>query len=152
VLDEVLLGMWEEDADVAGEVLNGLSLLAMKDAHPMSLSGGEKQRVAIATAIASGREIIVFDEPTSGLDYKHMRRVADNIRRLNEAGKTILVITHDPELILSCCTHAMRMEKGESAGVFALDASGLNEMLSFFMKEVQKDDVRRYLTEEGEAI
>ena len=107
----------------------------------MSLSGGEKQRVAIATAIASEREIIVFDEPTSGLDFTHMRKVAENIRRINEMGKTVFVITHDPELILSCCTSALIMENGTSTGTFTLDKRGRREILSFFMRDHESEEV-----------
>jgi energy-coupling factor transport system ATP-binding protein len=135
VLDEILLGMRKEDTAAAESILESMRLLDFKDAHPMSLSGGEKQRVAIATAIASEREIIVFDEPTSGLDLTHMRRVAENIRRLNGMGKTVFVITHDPELILSCCTHALKMENGAATGAFLLDETGRREILSYFMRE-----------------
>ena len=134
VLDEILLGMQREDNHTAKSILDSLRLFNLKDAHPMGLSGGEKQRVAIATAIASEREIIVFDEPTSGLDFTHMRRVAESIRKLNEMGKTVLVITHDPELVLSCCTHALKMENGETTGAFSLDEAGRHEILSFFIK------------------
>jgi energy-coupling factor transport system ATP-binding protein len=135
VLDEILLGMKKEDPDIAGNILDNLHLLELKDAHPMSLSGGEKQRVAIAAAIASEREIIVFDEPTSGLDFTHMRRVAQNIRRLCDMGKTTLVITHDPELILSCCTHELTLTDGAAADLFPLDEDGRREILSFFTRE-----------------
>jgi energy-coupling factor transport system ATP-binding protein len=135
VLDEILLGMQNEDVAAAKEILDSLHLLDLKDAHPMSLSGGEKQRVAIATAIASEREVIVFDEPTSGLDLTHMHRVAKNIRRLKEMDKTVFVITHDPELILSCCTHMLKLTDGAAAAVFQLDENGRREMLSFFMRE-----------------
>ncbi|MDR1300053.1 MAG: energy-coupling factor ABC transporter ATP-binding protein, partial [Oscillospiraceae bacterium] len=135
VLDEILLGMQNEDGAAAENILDSLHLLGLKDAHPMSLSGGEKQRVAIATAIASEREIIVFDEPTSGLDLTHMRCVAENIRWLNSMGKTVFVITHDPELIMSCCTHALKMEGGATAGAFPLDETGRREILSYFMRE-----------------
>ena len=65
------------------------------------LSGGQKQRVAIASAIVSNREIIVFDEPTSGLDLKHMREVARSLQSLADQGKTLLVIPHDPELVMA---------------------------------------------------
>jgi energy-coupling factor transport system ATP-binding protein len=116
VLDEVLLGMQNEDTGVACAILDSLRLLDLKDAHPMSLSGGEKQRTAIATAIASEREIIVFDEPTSGLDFTHMRRVAENIRRLGGMGKTVFVITHDLELILSCCSSLLKLTEGTAIG------------------------------------
>jgi energy-coupling factor transport system ATP-binding protein len=132
VLDEILLGMHGEDAANAEAIAERLHLLDLRDAHPMSLSGGEKQRVAIATALASEREIIVFDEPTSGLDLTHMRRVAENIQCLSAMGKTVFVITHDPELILSCCTHALKLESGTTTGAFVLDESGRREILSFF--------------------
>jgi energy-coupling factor transport system ATP-binding protein len=135
VLDEILLGMRKEDTAAAGSILESLRLRDVKDAHPMSLSGGEKQRTAIATAIASEREIIVFDEPTSGLDFTHMRRVAENIRRLGGMGKTVFVMTHDPELILSCCTHILKLSDGKAASAFGLDENGRREILSYFMGE-----------------
>ena len=69
------------------------------DCHPMSLSGGQKQRVAIASAIASDRTILILDEPTSGLDFKNMKEVSNEMRRLKEDGKTIFIITHDPEFM-----------------------------------------------------
>ena len=140
VLDEILLGMQNEDAARAESILNSLGLLAFKDAHPMSLSGGEKQRVAIATAIASEREIIVFDEPTSGLDFTHMSKVSENIRRINEMGKTVFVITHDPELILSCCTNALIMENGTSHRTFTMDKTGRQRILSFFMGKTKLEE------------
>lgn len=71
----------------------------------MALSGGQKQRVAIATALVSDRKILVLDEPTSGLDLQHMKEVADELVTIQKMGKTSLVITHDYELIVSCCTH-----------------------------------------------
>ncbi len=132
VLDEVLLSMEEEDEDKAELILEGLDLLHLKELHPMSLSGGQKQRVAIASAIASEREIVIFDEPTSGLDLRHMKEVADNLRKLAAMGKTIFVITHDPEFILSCCTHILHLEKGKVSVNEPLDGSGVKKMLDYF--------------------
>ena len=71
----------------------------------MGLSGGQKQRVAVASAIASGRPLILFDEPTSGLDLFHMRQVANVVNQVANAGRTALVVTHDPEFILRCCNY-----------------------------------------------
>ena len=116
VLTEVLLGVDvpAEDREVIAEsILSELDLLDYKEAHPMSLSGGQRQRVAIAGAIASHKEIIVFDEPTSGLDYRHMKEVARNIRKLSDMGKTQFVITHDPELVASCCNYFIFMDTGK---------------------------------------
>ena len=102
VLDEVLLSMTEENESAASEILKQFHLSELAERHPLSLSGGEKQRVAIASAIASGRTIIVFDEPTSGLDFRHMKEVSKSLHTLADQGKTLLVITHDPELIFLC--------------------------------------------------
>ena len=85
-----------------------------QELHPMSLSGGQKQRVAIGSAIASDKEILVFDEPTSGLDYHHMLEVADNLQRLSDMGKTLFIITHDPELIAKCCNYFVFIEHGKT--------------------------------------
>ena len=74
------------------------------DRHPQSLSGGQKQRLAIACALASGREILLLDEPTSGLDYGHMKETADMLKKLRDMGTTVLVVTHDTELIRHCCS------------------------------------------------
>lgn len=132
VMDEVLLSMETEDEKAGEEILAGLNLSAFKDIHPMALSGGQKQRVAIASAVASQRDIIIFDEPTSGLDLRHMREVSENIIRLQNKGKTIFVITHDPELILSCCTYVTELKNGKIEEEYALDEKGISRMLDFF--------------------
>ena len=96
------------------------------------LSGGQKQRVAIASAIVSNREIIVFAEPTSGLDLKHMREVARSLKSLADQGKTLLVITHDPELVMAGCSYVVHMEKGQIKESYPLDESGSKKVLDFF--------------------
>ena len=103
-----------------------------KDKPVTELSGGQKQRVAIASAIVSNREIIVFDEPTSGLDLKHMREVARSLKSLADQGKTLLVITHDPELVMAGCSYVVHMEKGQIKESYPLDESGSKKVLDFF--------------------
>lgn len=117
VLEEILLSIPEsypsdEREDRAREALRLLDMESFADMHPMALSGGQKQRVAIASGIAAEKEIILLDEPTSGLDYGHMRQVADVLRMLKENGKTVLVITHDLELIACCADHILHLENG----------------------------------------
>ena len=99
----------------------------------MALSGGQKQRVAIATALVSERKILVLDEPTSGLDLQHMKEVADELVTIQEMGKTSLVITHDYELIVSCCTYILHLEHGVVQEQYALDAAGLQRLQKFFI-------------------
>ena len=103
VLDEVLISQTEENEEEARRILACLDLEQFADRHPQSLSGGQKQRVAVASAIASGRDIMLFDEPTSGLDYTHMLQIGEILRNLKAHGKTVIVVTHDRELIKECC-------------------------------------------------
>ena len=58
----------------------------------------------------SNRSILIFDEPTSGLDFRNMKEVSNEMMRLKEGGKTILIITHNPELVECCCDYFMFME------------------------------------------
>ncbi len=111
VLEEVMISQETEDSEAALKILKDLDLLEYADRHPLSLSGGQKQRVAIASAIASGRNILLFDEPTSGLDHRHMLQVSDILKKLKEAGKTLIIVTHDAELIKSACTYMINFEQ-----------------------------------------
>lgn len=141
VLDEVLLSIPGKHSDNTAEcvskaesILKDMDLLPYKDCHPMGLSGGQKQRVAIASAIASERPLILFDESTSGLDLFHMRQVADSIKELADAGKTIVIVTHDPEFILRCCDDVLHLEKGSIKESYPLNGDlGKNRLLDFFM-------------------
>jgi energy-coupling factor transport system ATP-binding protein len=120
VLDEVLLGMHPKDETAAFEILESLNLKNYAEKHPMALSGGQKQRVAIASGVSSNRNLIVFDEPTSGLDYRQMLAVSATLKALANRGKTLFVITHDPELVLNCCHHVIRMDHGRVVEQYSL--------------------------------
>lgn len=131
VIDEVLLSMEEENIELAEMILSDLNLIHLKDAHPMALSGGEKQRVAIASAIASGKEILIFDEPTSGLDLKNMMKVSENLRYLQSIGVSSFIITHDYELIMETCSHIIHIEDGRIIDNYKIDEEKLKE---FFLR------------------
>ncbi len=112
VLDEVLISLpkkTENKQAKAINILNQLDLKFLANRHPQSLSGGQKQRLAIACALASDRKILVLDEPTSGLDYLHMQEIAKLLSKLRSLQKTIIVVTHDSELIHACCTRLIKM-------------------------------------------
>ena len=113
VESEVLLSMKNEDKEKCSQILDSLGLLEYRDKHPMALSGGQKQRVAIASAIAADAKLLLFDEPTSGLDYSHMVKVSELLRELADAGRTVLVSTHDPELIELCCDYVLSINNGK---------------------------------------
>ena len=99
-----------EDNSNIDEILKKYMLLDYKARHPASLSGGQKQRLTLAVAEIIDRDILILDEPTSGLDGANMRRIAGIIKELSEQGKTIIVITHDYEFILSCCSRVSIMK------------------------------------------
>nr|WP_292790772.1 energy-coupling factor ABC transporter ATP-binding protein [Methanobrevibacter sp.] len=127
VLDEVLLSMDDENFELAEEILTNLNLIHLKDAHPMALSGGEKQRVAIASAIASEKEILIFDEPTSGLDLKNMMKVSENLIYLQKLGITSFIITHDYELIMEACSHVLHMDDGRIVDSYKINEEKLKK-------------------------
>lgn len=64
---------------------------------PSQLSGGERQRVAIARALANDPEVILADEPTGNLDWESGRTVLELLKQLNRGGKTVILVTHNPE-------------------------------------------------------
>lgn len=118
VEEEVLISMsgCEDEKEAAAErILASMDLLPFRELHPLALSGGQKQRVAVASALASQKDLLIFDEPTSGLDRQHMLEVAENLRRLSALGKTIFLITHDPELVQECCEYFVFLSRGEVA-------------------------------------
>ncbi|MCR5734102.1 MAG: energy-coupling factor ABC transporter ATP-binding protein [Lachnospiraceae bacterium] len=118
VLEEVMISQETEDKEAALKILKSLDLAEYADKHPLALSGGQKQRVAVASAVASGRDIILFDEPTSGLDYYHMIQVSEILRNLQKAGKTVIIVTHDVELIKNACTCVIRFDPVREAQGF----------------------------------
>lgn len=82
--------------------LRKVGLWHKRDDHPQSLSGGEKQRLAIAVAQVSGKELIIFDEPSSGLCRPNMEGMVSFIHQMADNGQKVLIVTHDFELIKEC--------------------------------------------------
>ncbi len=93
-------------------ILAAMDLESQADRHPLALSAGQRQRLAIGTALASGREVVILDEPTSGLDLRHMQQVADALRHLAGDGRTVLVATHDTELVAACADQVIGLHQG----------------------------------------
>lgn len=93
------------------ELLKILDIEDKKNQMTGSLSGGQKQRVAIARALVNDAEIILADEPTGALDTKNGIQVMEILSRLHQQGKTIIMVTHNPEL-LGYCSRIVRIEDG----------------------------------------
>ena len=132
VEEEIILSMDEKNDNLLEGILKEFDLYDYRKQHPMSLSGGQKQRVAVASAVASMREYIVFDEPTSGLDYFHMMQVAECIKKMHEKGRTIFLITHDLELIYSCCNYIIHIENGMIKELYQVSKENEPKLRNFF--------------------
>lgn len=102
----------EADKERAGLLLEHLGLTGEKERHPLSLSGGEKQRLSVAAALMQDAQIFFLDEPTSGLDLENMNRVSALLKRLRSEGKTAFVITHDYEFLLNTCDRVLWLDHG----------------------------------------
>ncbi len=95
----------------AKEILRELGMEERISYKPDQLSGGQKQRVAIARALINSPEVIIADEPTGQLDSKSGKAVMDIFNNLNKQGKTIIVVTHDPE-VAKFATRIVKIEDG----------------------------------------
>jgi cobalt/nickel transport system ATP-binding protein len=105
VLDELLYGPLQlniketEALDRAFEVMKMLNIEGLKERPSYMLSGGEKKRVAIASVLTMNPEVLLFDEPSNGLDPRTQCFLMELLVALNEAGKTIVIATHDLSLV-----------------------------------------------------
>ena len=88
----------KERRERALEMLRLVGLEERSDFKPMELSGGQKQRVAIARALVTNPSFILGDEPTGALDTKTSVQIMELFKQFNEQGKTIVIITHEPEV------------------------------------------------------
>ena len=121
------LGMPEEKIEkLSNEALEIMELSEYKKRHPHSLSRGQRQRLAVASILALEPDLIVLDEPTTGQDRGHMLKFMDKIRELNKQGKTIVLITHDMELVAEYAERVVLMKHGK----ILLDGTTENVFLS----------------------
>lgn len=93
------LAMVCQKAEEVEALMQDLRLEHRRDAHPQSLSGGEKQRLALGKALCLPREVLLLDEPTSGLCRSNMENLAQLLQTRGNRFETILIVTHDKELI-----------------------------------------------------
>jgi energy-coupling factor transport system ATP-binding protein len=95
------------------DVLKKLDIYKLKDKNPRDISGGERQRVAIASMLVINSKILLLDEPTRGLDINIKRELGKMLKKLNESGTTIILITHDIEFASDFCNKFILMFNGE---------------------------------------
>lgn len=108
----MLSGVGREDRRKrAISLLSSVSVAHRMDFSPLNISGGERQRVAIARALANDPKIIIADEPTGNLDLKSSDDVMNILVKLNQEGRTIIMVTHNPE-ITNNCSRVIRLRDG----------------------------------------
>ncbi len=109
-----ILGKEEKEiVETTGYLLELVKLADRKDLFPEQLSGGEQQRGAIARALANNPDFLVADEPTGNLDPESSFQVIDILNSINKAGTTVMVITHDREIVNKLNNRVIRMEDGK---------------------------------------
>jgi iron complex transport system ATP-binding protein len=101
------------DLAIAREAMDATGTLHLANRAYMTLSGGEKQRVIIASALAQQPRVLLLDEPTASLDLGYQLEIAALLRRLNgERGVTMVMATHDLNLAASICEHVVLLRDG----------------------------------------
>lgn len=101
-----------EDKRIAWEALEALGIESLAPRTYTKLSGGQRQLVLIARALAQQPQLIVMDEPTASLDFGNQQTVLSRMRALSEAGASILMVTHDPHHATYCADSVVVMEQG----------------------------------------
>lgn len=102
----------KEMVKIAAKELNRLGIGGFIKKNVKQLSGGQKQRVAIARALVNNPEMIVADEPTGSLDSQSQENVLEIFKELAEAGKTVIIVTHNPE-VADYADVVIKMKDGE---------------------------------------
>ena len=116
-----------EEAERALEEL-GIADLAARDYT--RLSGGQRQLVLVARALAQQAPFIVLDEPTASLDFGNQLVVLDQVRRLAEGGKGVIMSTHDPDHAFACGTRVLAMKEGRTLASGPVEATLTSETLT----------------------
>lgn len=107
-------GVNEEEAiEIAKETLELVGLdESYLEKSPFDLSGGQKRRVAIAGILAMNPDILILDEPTAGLDPQGAKEMLNLFQKINQQGKTVILVSHDMNQVLEYCDDVVVMNKG----------------------------------------
>jgi energy-coupling factor transporter ATP-binding protein EcfA2 len=101
----------ERSAEV-DRILERFGLAEQREQHPFLLSGGQKRRLSVGTALVAGAPVLALDEPTFGQDRERAAELLDMLRTLNDEGTTIIVVTHDLQLVADYATSIAVMHEG----------------------------------------
>lgn len=103
----------EHDLEAAEKALMSVDLLKFKERDISHLSGGEKQRAAIARALCQEPKVLLLDEPTSSLDIGHQVEILDLLKKLNKNGLTVVMIMHDLNIASMYCDRLILLTEGK---------------------------------------
>jgi energy-coupling factor transporter ATP-binding protein EcfA2 len=118
VQEEILFGLKmrdqisEHSEKRAMEALKIVGLDRFLNRHPFSLSRGQRQKLAVATALLHSPPVILLDEPTTGQDRRSLQGLLDLLENLNKQGNTTIMITHDMDIVANYATRVMVMDQG----------------------------------------
>lgn len=107
---------WKKESKIkerVDQVLNQVGMIDFKDRYPHQLSGGEQQRVSIARAILNKPNLILADEPTGNLDPATSKEIMNLLIDINNQGSTVLMATHDYDMISNFPKKTLRLEDGK---------------------------------------
>lgn len=102
-------------SELVNQALEATGLRELSNAYPPSLSRGQKQRLAIASALAMQPKMLILDEPTSGQDGRERNQLMQLLTKLNRQGLAILLITHDMDLLAAYANRVVVMDNGTKA-------------------------------------
>lgn len=153
VLEKTLTGrhphlsrwQWESaaDLDLAHQQLARLDLQGLDARDLASLSGGERRRVALATALTQQAPLMLLDEPLSQLDLRHQQQALQVLREERAAGRSIVMVSHDPNHAAQFATHALLLfgDGHWQAGVLAdvMSTDSLSRLYHHAVSEIQQD-------------
>jgi len=118
VLDELYFGPdnlgrdREKSKALVNEVLGDVGLERYENTWPKYLSKGERQRLSMGAIITMDPEVVIVDEPTTGQDWRETLWIMDLLKKLNDRGKTVLIITHNMEIVCRYCNRVVVMRGG----------------------------------------
>lgn len=149
IFENILLPLEVANADEkearerVDQILEQVGIAEHRDKFPVQLSGGELQRAAIARALAFSPEIILADEPTGNLDTTTSWEIVKLLQDINKAGTTIIMATHNTDIVKSLLKRVLVLEKGK-----LIDDTGHNKKTSTASEEATKDNSEEKKKEE----
>jgi energy-coupling factor transporter ATP-binding protein EcfA2 len=118
VEDEIAFSLRNRGADEAEitraveQMLDEFELTRYRKSYPRNLSGGEKQRVALASVLAAEPEVIILDEPTRGMDYLLKKKLINYLDDYRRRGNTVIMVSHDVETVAECARRVVLLSEG----------------------------------------